>query len=520
VLSAGSSATADNQAALVDAATVRVFSIGTVGIEKFELPQGSLSVADPHGGHGTGFLTAAGVIVTAAHVIESARHVVVRLPGTGGFFPAQVVFSDKDADTAVLFFDEKTTVAITPLVLSNKSPQVRQPVFAVGYPLDASRSQPQSARGIIAGMLDNGTIQVDMALNPGNSGGPIVDENNEVVAMAVARGDVSSGVQGIGFAVPLAKIKAALEEAERRRNTGQIAELSTGNRLGAVIVDELVQQGALRQITKAEDVRVGLIDSKVEKTLSAMITRIDDPDLLVYVAGQLWNVSLALWVASPEQLQKAGLTDEQSKSLAQRLRSSAVSACQKAVKVDSLVAQRSAFVTMVLSAGSTGSSRDPSQAWVVRAPQMMVQTEFAFNLAMQLRLNPEVSTLTVGYGFGAEFRLGKSSGALMDLQVASVTQTKDGDSLRHRHYVGDVGYFRRLGARHKLELNGSLGLGIYSLTSVSKGVETSIRGGGQGVVSFRLGAEYYLGPIQLGIAARALNGPIFWVEPLHLGFRF
>jgi len=185
----------------IDASTVRVFTVGTVGVHQIELAGGqAVSIARATAGHGSGFVADDGLIVTAQHVVEGARHVVVRLPGEGGFFPARVVFEDKARDIAVLAVEGALPPA---LAMSAEAARVRSTVFAVGYPVDATRKQPQSARGIIAGYLDDGTVQLDMALNPGSSGGPIVNEQDEIVGMAMARGAVDEGVQGIGYAVPV-----------------------------------------------------------------------------------------------------------------------------------------------------------------------------------------------------------------------------------------------------------------------------------------------------------------------------
>src|SRR5262245_2302871 len=65
----------------VDESTVRVFAIGTVGMEELPLHERRVKVAIPRAGHGTGFVAGHGLILTAHHVVEGARQVVVRLPG-------------------------------------------------------------------------------------------------------------------------------------------------------------------------------------------------------------------------------------------------------------------------------------------------------------------------------------------------------------------------------------------------------------------------------------------------------
>src|SRR5260221_13662941 len=82
----------------VDASTLRVFAVGTVGVASISNGTFSVQVADPQAGHGTGFAVDSDLVITAEHVIDGARHVVIRLPGDGGFLPARVVWSDKDQD--------------------------------------------------------------------------------------------------------------------------------------------------------------------------------------------------------------------------------------------------------------------------------------------------------------------------------------------------------------------------------------------------------------------------------------
>lgn len=152
------------------------FAVGTVGTEQVEARGRTVQLASPNAGHGTGFVVDGGLVLTAQHVVEGARHLVVRLPGASGFSSARLIVGNKDLDIAVLAIDASPPAL--PLIAA--PPAVRTNVFAVGYPLDPARTQPPSARGIVAGYLDDGTIQLDMALNPGNSGGPLIDERDQV----------------------------------------------------------------------------------------------------------------------------------------------------------------------------------------------------------------------------------------------------------------------------------------------------------------------------------------------------
>lgn len=182
----------------LDRATVRVFSLGDVGIERVRGRRGVVTVAAPQAGHGSGLLVSAdGLILTARHVIEGSRRIAVSVPWSKVAYPVRVVYRSKVHDLAFLVVDGDFEHFVT---LPKKAPalRVRQTVFAVGYPVDGMRTTPQSTRGIVAGKApEEGWLQLGMNVNPGNSGGPLVAEDETVLGVVVARGSHEEGVQGI-----------------------------------------------------------------------------------------------------------------------------------------------------------------------------------------------------------------------------------------------------------------------------------------------------------------------------------
>src|SRR5262249_53314500 len=90
-------------------------------------------------------------------------------------------------------------------------------VYVVGYPLDASRTRPQSQQGIVSGALPDGSLQLGVALNPGNSGGPVVDDKERFLGIAVARADPRAGAQGIGVAIPAEQIAPGYRRIGKRK---------------------------------------------------------------------------------------------------------------------------------------------------------------------------------------------------------------------------------------------------------------------------------------------------------------
>lgn len=164
-------------------------------------------------GFGTGVITnSAGDILTALHVVDDAETInIVFADGTRA--TAEVMNSDPENDIAVLSADGRPEVTVAAVMGAGSSLQVGDPVFAVGNPLGLTGSL---SSGVVSGIGRNipledetrldGLIQFDAAVNPGNSGGPLLNEAGQVVGVVTALanpGDDASFV-GIGFAVPIA----------------------------------------------------------------------------------------------------------------------------------------------------------------------------------------------------------------------------------------------------------------------------------------------------------------------------
>jgi serine protease Do len=163
---------------------------------------------------GSGFIIGAdGLILTNAHVVEGAKKITVRLTDKREF-DAQVVGKDPHTDIAVIKIAVKERLPALSLGDSDNL-QVGEWVMAVGNPfgLDSSVSSGiVSAKGRHLGEAYDRLIQTDARLNPGSSGGPLVNLNGQVVGINKAIVSQGGGNIGISFATPINLIKEILPQ--------------------------------------------------------------------------------------------------------------------------------------------------------------------------------------------------------------------------------------------------------------------------------------------------------------------
>lgn len=210
----------------------------------------------PPTGTGSGFFVSAnGYAVTSYHVVEGAREIAVMQDRAR--WPATLVASDRANDIAVL----KVDIASNPLPLGNPNNVVLgESVMTIGYPnVQVQGVSPKLTRGEInslRGMQDDPRLfQVSVPIQPGNSGGPLIDESGNVIG--ITSGSLNAlgmlgweGVipQNVNYAVKISYARLLLEDIPELRN--QLPQPKPAKREPHEVVTEVQKATALVLVWK------------------------------------------------------------------------------------------------------------------------------------------------------------------------------------------------------------------------------------------------------------------------------
>ncbi len=201
----------------------------------------------PYTKGGTGFIIdAKGYLVTNNHVIEGANNVAVQ-NSDGKEFYATVVYSDATTDIAILKITDKDFKALpaVPYAFSRKQADLAETIYTMGFPRDEivyGQGYLSSRTGYDGDTL---SCQIDIPVNRGNSGSPVLNYNGEVIGIVNGR---QKDAQGSAFALQSRNIFNALgklKEKENADSTAKSLKLNTKSSLNGM--------NHLQQVKKVQD---------------------------------------------------------------------------------------------------------------------------------------------------------------------------------------------------------------------------------------------------------------------------
>ena len=184
---------------------------------------------------GSGFVyDTNGNIVTNQHVVDGAGSISVRF-WNGSTYPAELVGSDPSTDLAVIRVDAPASL-LEPLRLADSSDVgVGDGVVAIGSPFGLEGTVTSGIVSAVHRQMTapnnftiNDSIQTDAAINHGNSGGPLLDEQGRVIGVNAQIESDSGGSDGVGFAVPSNTVRSI---ASQLLESGEVAHAYLGIRM-------------------------------------------------------------------------------------------------------------------------------------------------------------------------------------------------------------------------------------------------------------------------------------------------
>jgi serine protease Do len=208
-------------------------------------------------GEGSGFIvTPDGYVLTNAHVVEEASEVTVRTTDRREY-TAKVVGADKATDVAVLKIDGKNL----PTVKLGDPSRLRpgEWVIAIGSPFGFENSVTAGVVSATSRSMAGGSnyapfIQTDVAVNPGNSGGPLFNMNGEVVGINSQIYSRTGGYMGLSFAIP---IDVANNVRQQLVSTGRVIR----SRIGVSIQDVNAQLAESFGLDRPRGALVGMVEA-------------------------------------------------------------------------------------------------------------------------------------------------------------------------------------------------------------------------------------------------------------------
>jgi S1-C subfamily serine protease len=241
---------------------------------------------------GTGFVwDGAGNIVTNNHVVNGTTEVAVRL-ATGGALAADIVGTAPNYDLAVIRLRNPQTASKPVAIGSSADLKIGQFAFAIGNPFGLDQSLTFGVISALHRRLPTSSghqitdvIQTDAAVNPGNSGGPLLDSSGRVVGVNTAIISPSGSNAGIGFAIPMDVVNRVVPQLIRdgRVPTPGIGIVAVSEqdatRLGVEgipILRTLPNSSAARAGLRGVDMRTGALGDVIVSVNGKPVQRLSD----------------------------------------------------------------------------------------------------------------------------------------------------------------------------------------------------------------------------------------------------
>lgn len=267
-------------------------------------------------GFGSGvIITAEGLVLTNHHVVKDGKRIEVMLLD-GRQFMARDVKSDAQSDLAILHIDVNEKLPTAEIGNSGEL-SVGDWVLAIGSPFNLHSTV---SAGIISGknrslggLIKGRVLQTDAAVNPGNSGGPLIDLDGKVIGINTAISSNSGAFQGVGFAIPVSRaiwVKNELLEHGRVRQAriglelGDIPpdvrrQLDTPGAGGAFVVSVSKGRAGDRAGLMIGDVIINFDKQRIanKAELAGMIetSPVNEPiEMIIVRAGERMNVQVTL----------------------------------------------------------------------------------------------------------------------------------------------------------------------------------------------------------------------------------